>query len=176
MNGTGTAVKDETENPEKVPDLEAIAPEPGAVLVIGAQSPKGGVEVRVNRLRTIEFLSLMRAVARGAGPGLATLDFSDDQNEMMGEILAIFLMAIPEAGDLFLDFVRKVTVPAVETKDGKNRARVDEELQNPELEDLLSILEMVALQEMDDIKGLVGKAQGMWTHLSASYNRSYKPG
>lgn len=160
-----------TRSPETEGDLEVIAPEPGGVITIGRNSPEGPVDVRVNRLRTIEFLALMRALAAGAGPALAEMDFSDDNEEAIGQIVALCLMAIPEAGTLFVDFIDKVTVPAVPTTDGKARERVHREVRNPELEDTLAIIEMVAIQEIDDIQGLVGKAQAMWGRLVTMYQK-----
>jgi hypothetical protein len=157
--------------PEAESDLGEIAPEPGGVVTIGGHSPEGPIDVRVNRLRTIEFLALMRALVAGAGPAVAEMDFSSDREEAVGEIVALCLMAIPEAGVLFVDFIDKVTVPAVPTTDGKARERVHRETRNPELEDTLAILEMVAIQEVDDIQGLVGKAQSMWGRLVKMYQK-----
>lgn len=160
------------ESVEPVDDLELIAPVPGEPFEIGELSEEGPVLVQVNRLRTVEFLALMRAVARGVGPGLSELDLSDDEDEMRAELLGIMLIALPEASDDFVQFLRVVTVPV----GSADKARVVREMANPSLDDSMRIIEQIVTQEADDIRRLVGKAQAMWGRLSKMYQTKRQGG
>lgn len=157
----------EAETPKKEEkDLEAILPQPGEPFEIGAASGSP-VLVRVNRLKTREFLALMRAITRGVGPGLSHLTLAGSEDEQVAEMLGIVVMAIPEAGDDFVEFVQTVTVAV-----GKDDAqRVQQELRNPEIDDTLRIIEQVVTQEIDDLQALLGKVQSMWTRMVTMYQK-----
>lgn len=158
--------------PEPEEDLEVIAPPPGDPFPIGAESPGGPVMVRVNRLRTVEFLALMRCLARGLGPGIAELDFTAEGEEQVGQVVGIMLTALPNASTEFMQFVQTVTVAV--GKDDKKR--VADELANPSLDDMLAIVERVVENELPDLRELVGKAQAMWGRVSKMYARTSNAG
>lgn len=145
---------------EVLPDLEIIVPVVGEMDI-------NGVRCRVNRLKTREFLALMRMMVRGAGPAMKPLLDSiewDDQKQAVTDLLAVLMVVVPEAPEDFMAFLRSVVTPIVD--DGK---KVDKdtlllwgtEMQNPELDTMLEIAKRIVTQEIDDLQALVGKAKAM---------------
>jgi len=154
-----------------VEDLGEIAPPPGDPFPIGAESPEGAVLVRVNRLRTIELLMLLRALSAGVGPALAEIDFTDDTDENVGLMVGLIITGMGEAGPQVMDFLRAVVKPV-----GKSDAdRVRKEMANPDIEDTLEIVERIVAQEMPDFERLLGKAQTMFERMQTTYRRTRTP-
>lgn len=152
---------------EVVEDLEVILPQPGEPLVLGQDSARGEYRVVVNRLRTREFLALMRFLTAGVGPAIAEIDFGQDQAELTGELIALLVVGVAEADQEFVAFVQAVVQP-VGTSD-EEQARVISEMRNPSLDDMLLIAERLAIQEAPDLQRLLGKVQSMWANLSKVY-------
>lgn len=152
---------------EVVEDLEVILPQPGEPLVLGQDSAKGEYRVLVNRLRTREFLALMRFLTAGVGPAIAEIDFAQDQAELTGELIALLVVGVSAADQEFVGFVQTIVQP-VGTSD-EEAARVREEMRNPSLDDMLLIAERLATQEAPDLRRLLGKVQSMWGNLSKVY-------
>lgn len=174
--GSDTATKEptETEAPaaaevvaEVIEDLEVILPQPGEPLVLGQDSARGEYRVVVNRLRTREFLALMRFLTAGVGPAIAEIDFGQDQAELTGELIALLVVGVAEADQEFVGFVQAIVQP-VGTSD-EEQARVISEMRNPSLDDMLLIAERLAVQEAPDLQRLLGKVQAMWANLSKVY-------
>ena len=153
MTATESEVQDEDLQllpDEPVADLEEILPlDPEPLLI-------GGIEVRVNRLKTIEMLKLLRVVSHGLGPALGELTFStEDSEQLRTEIVSVFVLALPDAITEFVEFLLTVVQPVNE----KDRKALAKELVNPEVEDLILLVERVVDQEYDDLYVLVGKAR-----------------
>jgi len=161
-------------SPPSESDLGEILPDPGAPFRIGAAAPDGGVMVQVNRLKTREFLALMKFLTAGLAPTLGDLDFSQDPEEMAGEMLGMLIIAVPNAADEFIDFVGAVTVPV--GKSPEDAAKAKRELDNLDPDDLLEIAERVVTQEAPDIQRLMGKVQAMWGRMQKVYARSRPAG
>jgi hypothetical protein len=146
---------------EPLADLDVIDP-------IGTPIEIVGVQCVVNRLKAREFLALVRVMTIGLGDGLRAVSTSlsmDDEEALGQELLALLLLAIPEAGEEFLAFVRLI----VEPKDPKQKATVLSALENPDLDVLIDVAEMVVLQEAEDLHGLAGKARAAWTRIASLY-------
>lgn len=177
---TGSPAIDQPETPPPPPpvspavavsDLGEIAPAPGEPFPIGAESPEGAVLVRVNRLRTIELLMLLRALSAGVGPALAEVEFTDDTDENVGLMVGLLVTGMGEAGPQLMDFLRAVVKPV-----GKaDKDRVAKEMVNPDFEDTLTIVEVMVTQEMPDFERLLGKAQAMFERLQTTYRRTRTP-
>lgn len=149
-----------TRTDDAVEDLEAIVPEPGGTVTVG------GVVARVNRLKTREFLALLRVLTRSFGDGLAKIQLTlDDEEELKSEMLGMMVVAIPEAIDEFVAFVQVVCKPL----DPKDTKALRDELDNPEIDEMMEIAEMVVIQEIDDLRALAGKAQSMWSRIQGVY-------
>lgn len=150
-------------------DIEEIDPQPmDGPITIGAGRGDGGVKVHVNRLKTREFLALLRFLSKGLGPAVAELSFDmSDEEALAGEMIGTLIVALPEATDEFMAFVQAVVTPV-----GKDdAARVKSEMDNPDIDDLMAIGERVIVQEIPDLKRLAGNAQAMWGRIRQVYQR-----
>lgn len=151
--------------PEKKDDLEAILPTPFQVKV-------DGMNCRVRRLKTREFLALVQVLTSGLGPALGNvkLDFSDDET-IARDLSALMLLAIPNAVDEFVFFLTSVVEPVQDADRGKVATYLQD---NPDLDVMMEIFEGIAVQEKDDLVVLAGKAQAMWSRVAGLYARQRK--
>lgn len=133
------------------PDLEAIAPDEGKVYV-------GGVQVRVKRLKFREILSLARIVSNGAGAGMSQFSIDTSSPEAMQTgILGILTFALPNAADETFEFLQQVVEPVNTGNQAKKQ--LQQAMDNPELDEVLDVINLLVGQEMDDIFELVGKVK-----------------
>jgi hypothetical protein len=131
-------------------EAETILPESdGSVELID------GFRVTVNRLRLREFLALMKVVTRGASPLMASiqLDSAADTSEFAKNFLGLLMFAIPEAEDEIIDFVRMIVVPQAGSNPDTLLA-IDAAMSNPDLEDVVIILEKLVEQEASSVQSL----------------------
>lgn len=140
-------------------DVDALVPESDKITL------SSGSVVRVERLRTRGFFKLLKIVTRGGGPILMQMDLNfEDPRVFMNQFLAVVVMAIPEAEDEAIDFIRAMVVPAEFVEDAKsksaqqkNRDLVEslyDELDDPHPEDVLTIIEVIIRNEAEDIVAL----------------------
>lgn len=124
-----------------------------------------GTEIRVERLRTRQLFKFVRILTSGAGQILASLNLSRDQDpaEFAGQLIALTVIAIPEAEDEAIEFIRSLVTPVglVDAKTKADREKnieliesVYEELENPELDDVIAIFEKVIEAEAEHIQAL----------------------
>lgn len=144
-------------------DLDTILP-------VGGTFEVDGIPAVVNRLKAREFLSLMRVLTQGLGAGaqeiIGSMKFdSDDKDQMAGQIIGLFVLAIPNAIEQFGDFLLSVVTP----KDPADRGKLMVAMQNPEIEVLLDVFTLIAEQEKDDLASLVGKAKAAVARISSVY-------
>lgn len=151
-----------------VEDLGAIAPVPGEPFEIGSDSPEGPVLVRVSRLKTIEMLALLRAIAAGVGPAIGELEFSEDTEENIGLFVGLLISGMGDAGPEIMEFLRLVVKPVAQS----DKDRVRKEMVNPDPGDTLDIIERLVTQEMPDFEKLLGKAQAMFSRVQTTYRRT----
>jgi len=142
-------------------ELDRIDPEPVSVKL------STGYEVGIQRLKTRQFFRLLKVLTRGVGPAVVQsgLDFSKDPEAFGQTLLAMTLMAIPEAEQQFIDFLTSMCTPLglhegaglTKAQREDNQAAVNElveELNNPELDDLLDLAEAIVRQEAPEIQAL----------------------
>lgn len=149
----------------KPEDIGIIVPDSVEITV-------AGVKCNVRRLKTLEFLALLRVLTSGLGGALSDvkLDFSDPDT-VAQDLSALMMLAIPNATEEFTLFLRAV----VEAKNGKEQAAVSGYLlDNPDIDVLLDVFEAVATQEKDDLAVLAKKAQAMWSRVGNLYSRNQK--
>jgi hypothetical protein len=131
-----------------------------------------GVRVLFQRLRTRQFFKLLRIVTRGAGNMLGLLRLSPGQSidDFTNNLIAVIVLAIPEAEEETIEFLRSMvepvppavpdeTPPAQVGKVAASmvadaRKKLDASLDNPELDDLLGIVEAIVRREAPDLKAL----------------------
>lgn len=145
-------------------ELDRLDPEPEVVKL------STGYEVEIQRLKTRQFFRLLKVLTRGVGPAVVQsgLDFSKDPEAFGQSLLAMTLMAIPEAEQQFIEFLTSMCSP-VDLHVARGRARLSkqesednqnalqemlEELNNPELDDLLDLAEAIVKQEAPEIQAL----------------------
>ena len=124
----------------------------------------------IQRLKTRQFFRLLKVLTRGVGPAVVQsgLDFGKDPEAFGQSLLAMTLMAIPEAEQQFIEFLTSMCSP-VGLHEASGRARLSkqqtednqaaiadmlEELNNPELEDLLDLAEAIVAREAPEIQAL----------------------
>lgn len=147
-------------------DIEAILPDPIRLNV-------NGQPCRVNRLKTREFLSLMRVLTAGLGPALGQvrLDF-DNAETIARDMSALMLLAVPNATQEFSVFLASI----VEPLDPGEKGAVAKYLHdNPDLDVMIDVFEAMATQEKDDLAHLMGKARSMWSRVSDLYRPKTSP-
>lgn len=142
-------------------DVEVIVDEGDKVVL------ESGTELILQPLKARQFFKLLRIVTHGAGGMLLNIKFSADDTpeEFGGKLMALVGFAIPDAEDEVIDFVQAM-VKANGYKEGRNLSKAQlaenqrleselyHELENPELGDLLTILEAIVKRESSDLQAL----------------------
>lgn len=136
-----------------------------------------GTVVLVEDLKARQFFKFLRIITHGALPMVSDLsifkmDSDMDTGEFGARLLSLMILSIPDAEDESVDFIRAMVKPYGLIEGGlrglnkvdKERneelwRRVDADLENPELDDLITIIEAVVKREAADIQAL-GKRLG----------------
>jgi len=123
-----------------------------------------GLVVGVNRLKTRETLKLLKILTRGAGYAISTIDINSDEQSFAESMLMAAVFAIPEAEEETIDFLKTMTYPAGLVLSPKNKTdkennahlleKFENSLDNPDLDDLVSIFEIIVKNESPHIKEL----------------------
>ncbi len=167
-------------------DIDTIAAEPTPLTLVS------GLEIKVERLRTRALMSLLKILTRGASEVLTTLRFTDEtsQEEFAGQLIGAVILAIPEAEDETVEFINRMVSP-VGIKEGRlsksdivANVELDEhlrkELNDPELEDLFTIVQEIIKVEAPHIlalgKRLGALLQAQQTSEAAKQSASSKRG
>ena len=155
-------------------DAEVLVPE-ATVVVLST-----GTHVEIVPLKTRQFFKLLKIITRGAGDAITSLrlDPNDSDLEFAAKLIGTFGFAIPEAEDEAIDFLASMCKPVglidrpAATLNKQDRERnlalweqMVTDLENPELEDLLSVIEAVVTQETPNLKAL-GKRLGQMFNLA----------
>jgi hypothetical protein len=151
-------------------EVDALDPDTKAEVEGGPITLSNGVKVDINRLKTRETLKLLKIITKGAGYALGAIDLSGDTEDATQSLLIAVLMAVPEAEEETIDFVRALVAPAELISNPKSKAEKEinndiiaklvEATDNPELEDLVDIITAVVKAEAPHIQAL-GKRLGL---------------
>lgn len=123
-----------------------------------------GTEFDLEPLKLRQFLRLLKIVSRGAADVLDTtsLDFENPQ-AFVQTFLGLVLFSIPEAEEETVDFLKSMVKPqgltGDKSKDLIKYQDLADELDNPELEDTITIIQSIIERESEDIRAL-GKRLG----------------
>lgn len=141
-------------------DIDTIASE-GTPLAL-----ESGLEITVERLRTRQLMALLKILTRGAGAILSEIRFSADTDaeEFTGQLLGAVILSIPEAEDETIEFLNKMVSPSG-LREGRLTAadieandalitQLRKEMDNPELEDLVTVVEQIIRNEGPHILAL----------------------
>lgn len=128
-----------------------------------------GLRVRLESLKARQFFKLLRIVTHGALPGLREAGLFSleglDSEEFVGRLLSVTLLSIPDAEEETIEFIRSMVYPdGLVERRGLNKQdterntllweAVEIEMDNPELDDLVTIIEAVIKRESEDIQAL----------------------
>jgi hypothetical protein len=174
-----------------VSELRALDPTPETVKLVS------GVEVEILPLRARQFFKFLRIITHGALPvvrdgALFQLDGDLSGTEFTGRLISLVVLSIPDAEDETIEFVQAMCQPAGlapgrrlnkqdQERNAARWAELDLELANPELDDLITILEAVVKAEAEDIQALGKRLQAMFSlanrtgQLSPSTNPQTSP-
>lgn len=140
-------------------DADLIAAEPSPLVLAS------GLPVQVERLKTRQTMRLLKILTRGAGFALSDLSKGNPEEDgFLEAFLLTVVLAIPEAEDETVAFVRSMVSPVGLIDDPRSKpefevnaeliARIDAEFENPELEDLVAVLERVVRVEGPHLQAL----------------------
>lgn len=147
--------------PSPAEDIERLVPDPTAPFAL-----ESGTLVRTKPLKLREFLSLLKIVTRGAAMAMGSVSLNTNDEDFMQSMVSLFIFAIPEAEEEACDFIRMMVEPAskFDSPDAKATAEADlwDELSNPGLEDLITIIETVVRREGKDLRSLGKRLSSMF--------------
>lgn len=125
---------------------------------------ESGTRFELEPLKLRQFLRLLRIVTRGAADVLdgASLDF-DNADAFVQQFIGMVLFSIPEAEEETVDFIQSMVRPVSLTgnpdKDVILIRDLYSELENPSLEDTVTIIQSIFERESEDLRAL-GKRLG----------------
>lgn len=143
-------------------EADRIEPVPTGPIVL-----QNGMEIEVVPLRLRETMKLLKIVTRGAGPVLEQLMGDMDLNDPAAfaqTLGALIIMSIPEAENEAVEFIQSMVRPANfdELPQPEKISQINAlmlDLNNPDLEDVVTVVETVVRRESEDIRNL-GKRIG----------------
>lgn len=138
-------------------EAERIEPVPTGPVTLA-----NGQEVEIVPLKLRETMKLLKIVTRGAGGVLEQLMGELDVNDPVAfaqTFGALILLSIPEAENEVVDFVVSMVRPAEwdalsQEQRIEGLKNIAVELANPELDDVISIVERIVRRESEDIRSL----------------------
>lgn len=143
-------------------DIESLDPRSTPIKLASGSS------ILVERLRMRQLFKLLRIVSHGAGQALLStrLNLAEDtQEELAIKLMSLLMLSVPDAEEETIDFIRSVTKP-YGLAEGRSLSKQDrerndillrtlfDELDNPEPDDFLSIIEVVVKNEIEDVQAL----------------------
>lgn len=163
-----------TENPEET-ETDILLSEDGTITLAS------GVEVKVERLKTRGTLALLRILTKGAEDifrsGLNVND-ADFQQQLVLHIL----FAIPAAPEETINFLRVMVYPSQLRTDIRSKGdqkwneeqweKLDRELVDPELDDLIDIVAQIISNEAPHLEALGKKIAGLVPTITRSLQKS----
>lgn len=134
-------------------ELERLDPTPTEIVL------STGHKVEVVPIRFRQFLAFLKIITTGGIHALGSIELNSDMSdeEFAAKMVALLVFSIPEADDEAVGFMRSIIRP-VPTGDRGKDAELEQELDavmyNPDLDDVVSIVEVMARNEASDIKAL----------------------
>jgi len=149
-------------------DIDRLDPVAGRVTLLS------GTEVALVPLKTRQFFKLLRIITHGGAGMIPQMRFSSEMedSELAGQLIGLVIFAIPDAEDETLDFVKSMCLPVGYPSGDKKQDEASLrslylELDNPEIEDLVIVIEEVLKRESGDLKSLGNRIAAMIKGASA---------
>lgn len=175
---------------EEVPRSEVSASPPRDELdrldPIGSRfSLSSGSEIEIMPLKLRQFLKFLRILTAGASDVWGTMRLStDDEGQFLAGLMGLAVFAIPQAEDETVDFLKSMVQPADLPK-GPDRAsqniRMERwnalslELENPELEDTINLLQAILEAEASDLMALGKRLRRMFMSVRQMWDVNSLP-
>lgn len=151
-------------------ELDALSPVTDQVTLAD------GTRLQLERLRSRQFFKLLRILTHGAGSALSDLfrlDPDEPAEAFGARLVSMIVLSIPDAEDETIEFLRSMAQPvgliegrALNKADSeRNKAlwqELDRALYNPDLDDLVSLIEAIVRRESDDIQALGKRLAAMF--------------
>lgn len=142
-------------------DVDALVADPIPLTLIS------GFPIKVERLRTRATMALLKILTRGAGEALLSLRLGPDTDseQFTGILLGAILVSIPEAEEETIEFINRMVTPGT-LHEGARLSPGDiawnveqeellrKELNDPELDDLVTILSEIIRNEAPHVLAL----------------------
>ena len=119
-----------------------------------------GMVVVTTPMRTRSLLRLLKILTRGVFWAIPQL-MKADKTTVVEEVMGALIIAIPEAEDATIDFVKSVLVVDGASPTTQERAALDLFFDDPPIDDLLLVLEQVITHEAEDLTALGNRLTGM---------------
>lgn len=151
-------------------ELDTLDPVPEQVKLVS------GTFVDIEDLKARQFFRLLRILTHGAIPGLGDLfsvNSETDPQQFAANLLTVTLLSIPDAEDETVAFIASMVKPTgliegrrLNKQDAERNAELWNslavELENPELDDLVTIVEAIVRRESADILALGKRLAAMF--------------
>lgn len=166
-----------TENPPTETDSDILLAEPSELTLAS------GLPVKVLRLKTRALLALLRILLRGASDVLFSGRLDPNDEEFQQQLMFAVLFSIPEGPDETLAFLRAMVEPAQLRTTGRitkgdeawneeQWEKLDAELADPELEDLIDVVVVIVQNEAPHIQALGKKLTGLMKTMGPSLQKN----
>lgn len=175
--GTGQPVGNAADQPDVgqpagTEDVATILPQPDLITLVS------GRQVRIRKLKTRELLALVGIAVSGLGGQLAGLRMDPDEPPaaFVAKFAGLTLAAAftPEGSNQVMAFIRMVCEPAgkvtlgridkaVKARNDALDTALNAELENPEPDDTITIIEAVARNNAGDLQSWGKRLAGIWT-------------
>lgn len=149
-------------------DIDRLDPVPDRVTLTS------GTEVVIQPLKTRQFFKLLRIVTHGGAGMIPQIRFAPDMDdsEFAGQLVGLVIFAIPDAEDETIEFIQSMCLPPAyptgdKKKDEALLRKLAMELDNPEVEDIIIIVEAVLKRESGDLKALGNRVAAMMKGAAA---------
>lgn len=125
-----------------------------------------GTRFDLESLRLRQFLRLLRIISRGAADVLdqTRINFNDGE-DFIQTFFGMVMFSIPDAEEETVDFLKSMVRPVGLTgkpdEDLEKVRALSAELDNPELEDTVTIIQAVIEREGEDLRALGKRLSGM---------------
>ncbi len=157
-------------------ELDALSPVPATIRL------STGTVLELESLRARQFFKLLRIITRGAMPAMQDLsvfklDPEADAGAFAGRLLSLMLLSIPEAENEAIEFIQSMVQPAglIDRRSSGTKlnkqdlerntelwAKALTDLDNPNLDDLVTIIEAIVKREAGDIQALGKRLTAMF--------------
>lgn len=135
----------------RVKDIEPILSTPVDLEV-------AGIKCRVRHLKTRELFAFLGVFTQSLGTGVsAALNDMKDKSpeEVSGDVMGLVLVCAPLAIDPMISLIKTLVEPV----DDEQALELYQQLDNPEIEDMLLIVDTVLENEKDNLASIMGKVR-----------------